>query len=327
VKRFHFRLPLCGTLGVIALTACGPPAGSPAPRSAPPDTTAIVLLARTIAADSFRGRGPWTPENARVARLLADSLARLGARPLFGTSLLVPFVTPDHPRDTVLNVAGVLPNRHGAVAGELVGITAHLDHLGIGPPDARGDSIYNGFLDDAIGVAMVMQVARHFARAPGERALAVLYFNLEEQGLLGSQALAARPEATALAARLRLLIGVDAGAPAGEAQEWQLMGGSPPHEGTRIADSLARAHGWTTTATPPRPISDVYPFARLGVPILFPIPGKTWRGYSAAGRDSAMARFDHYHQPADEWRPDFPLTGTAAFARWLWDIVRVAARQ
>ncbi|MGH7616946.1 MAG: hypothetical protein ACREPM_06940, partial [Gemmatimonadaceae bacterium] len=108
-----------------------------------PDTVAIAALARDLSSDANRGRGPWTPENERVARQLARRLEQLGARPVFGTSVLVPFTTEPRPRDTVYNVVGVLPARGGTTSGELVGTTAHLDHLGVGPPDATGDSIYN----------------------------------------------------------------------------------------------------------------------------------------------------------------------------------------
>jgi Zn-dependent M28 family amino/carboxypeptidase len=289
------------------------------------DTVAIATMARALAADSLRGRGPWTAENERVARRLAAQLERLRARPLFGTSLLVPFTAAARPRDTVYNVVGVLPGRHSTTAGELVGITAHLDHLGIGEPDASGDSVHNGFLDAAVPMAMVLDVAARYARFPGDRPLAVMFFNLEEQGLLGARALVARHDAPPVLHRLRLLVGVDAGSPAGEAIEWQLMGALPEHPGARLADSLARARGWTTTSTAPRPISDVFMFSQHGVPILFPIPGAAWKGYSEAARAEAMGRFDHYHQPSDEWRADFPWVGTAAYADWLWTIVRGAS--
>lgn len=316
-------------LGALALAAaCAPvsPAAAPAAPRTEPDLEAIVTLARALSADSLRGRGPYTVENERAAGMIARELERLGARPLFGGSLLVPFTTDQRPGHTVYNVAGVIPSRSGATAGDLVGLTAHLDHLGVGPADATGDSIYNGFLDAALPVAMVLDVAGRYASAPGDRPLAVLVFNLEEQGLLGSRALAARPDATSLLERLRLLIGVDAGSPAGEATEWQLMGGLPEHPGAHVADSLARARGWTTTATPARRISDVFVFAERGVPILFPIPGATWRGYTREAREAAMREFDHYHQPADEWRADYPLVGTEAFASWLWEIVRATTR-
>jgi Zn-dependent M28 family amino/carboxypeptidase len=315
------------TAGVLILTAC---ASAPSQEAAPAnasgaDTVAIASVARALSADSMRGRGPWTRDAERAARYLVAQLERLGARPVFGTSLLVPFVAAPRPRDTVYNVVGVLPNRRGVTTGELIGITAHLDHLGVGPPDASGDSIYNGFLDDAVGMAMVLDVARRFARSPGERGLVVMFFNLEEQRLLGAKALVERPDVGALIGRLRLLIGVDAGSPAGEALEWQLMGGLPEHAGARLADSLARARGWTTTSTPPRAINDVFSFSERGVPILFPIPGRRWKGYTDEQRTAAMQRFDHYHQPSDEWRPDFPWVGTWHFADWLWTIVQRAS--
>lgn len=288
-----------------------------------PDTIAMSRLARELADDSMRGRGPYTRENELVARRLARELAVLGAHPVFGGGLLVPFTLPDRTSDTVYNVVGVLPGRDGSMSSEFIGITAHFDHLGVGRPDVTGDSIYNGFLDAALPVAMVLDVARRFRQSPGERALLVLLFNLEEQGLLGSTALLQRDDARRTLDPMRMLIGVDAGSPAGEAVEWQLMGGLPKHPAAQIADSLARARGWTTTSTPPRAISDVYPFSQRGFPILFPIPGRTWRGYTDAQRADAMRQFDHYHKPSDEWRANFPLTGTAAFADWLWEIVRV----
>ena len=309
-----------------------PPVAPPqvAARPARVDTTsadvrAILGRARDMASDSRRGRGPWTAENESVARHLADELEQMGARPVFDGQLLVPFIVESRPRDTVYNVIGVLPSLSGSTTGDLIGITAHFDHLGVGKRDASGDSIYNGFLDAALPVSMVLDVAARYSRHRGEHPLLIMFFNLEEQGLLGSNAIVARGDATPVIERLRLLIGVDAGSPAGEAIEWQLMGAQPEHAGGRLADSLARARGWTTTATAPRPISDVFPFSQRGVPIIFPIPGKVWRGYTEQQRADAMSRFDHYHQPSDEWRADFPSVGTVHFANWLWDIVRVAS--
>lgn len=273
----------------------------------------------------MRGRGPWTPENERAARYLGDRLAQLGAKPLFGNQLLVPFVNEKRPNDTVYNVVGVLPSKSGATTGRLIGITAHFDHLGVGRADSTGDTIYNGWLDDAMGVAMAYDVARRYAQSPGNRPLVVMYFNLEEQGLLGSKAFVARTDIEPFLSRIDLLIGVDAGSPAGEALDWQLMGGLPEHNGTRLADSIARARGWATVASPPRAISDVFVFAQKGVPILFPLPGQRWRDYMPHQRAEAMRRWDHYHQPGDEYDPAFPLVGTRHFADWLWSIVKVAS--
>jgi len=313
------------SLAVIAAALASATAAAQSPATNA-DTVAIAAMARDLSSDANRGRGPWTPENARVARQLAQMLEQLGARPVFGTSLLVPFTTPSHPADTVFNVVGVFPGREGTTTGDLVGITAHLDHLGVGPPDATGDSIYNGFLDDAVSMAMIFDVAHRYVQAPGDRPLVVMFFNLEEQGLLGAKALAARADAAPFIDRLKLLIEVDAGSPAGEALTWQIVQTEPPNPGARIADSLARVRGWTTTASAPRPISDAFIFAQHGVPMVFPIPGATWRGYTDAERAEAMRQFDHYHQPSDQWRADFPWVGTAAYADWLSAIVERATR-
>ena len=142
-------------------------------------------------------------ERACRAPALADARPARGAAP-FGSSTLVPFTTEPRPSDTVYNVVGVLPARGGVTSGELVGITAHLDHLGVGPPDASGDSIYNGFLDDALSIGMIFDVARRYVRSPGDRPLVVMFFNLEEQGLLGAKALAAQPDAAPFIDRLEL---------------------------------------------------------------------------------------------------------------------------
>jgi Zn-dependent M28 family amino/carboxypeptidase len=316
---------IAAALPVLAACAPRPSIHVPAPDELRADTVALAALARELSADAMRGRGAWTPENAAAARQLAGELARLGARPVLDDAILVPFTAERRPDDTVHNVIAVLPARDGTVAGTVIGLTAHFDGLGVGAPDSSGDSIYNGFLDAAVPTAIVLDVARRYALAPGDRPLAVMLFNLEEQGLLGSRAFAARDDAAPLLNALELLIGVDAGSPAGVATVWQLMGSDPPHAGAVLADSLARARGWTTTASAPRPISDVFVFSQRGVPILFPIPGATWAGYAEAERAEAMRRFDHYHRPADEWRAEFPWAGTAAYADWLWDIVRHAA--
>jgi hypothetical protein len=85
----------------LSLASCVRSGSVPAafPQSA--DTVTIAAVARALSADSMRGRGPWTSDAARAARFLAARLERLGARPVFGQSLLVPFVAEPRLRDTV----------------------------------------------------------------------------------------------------------------------------------------------------------------------------------------------------------------------------------
>src|SRR5689334_13163467 len=142
----------------LGLSACSS-SHAPSPVGGP-DTVAIYSTAAALSADSMRGRGPWSPESEKTARWLADRLTALGARPAVGTSLLVPFTAAPHEDIGVHNVVGVLPAKSGSIDGPRIGITAHFDHLGVGEADARGDAIFNGFLDDAIGTAMVLDIAR-----------------------------------------------------------------------------------------------------------------------------------------------------------------------
>ena len=93
---------------------------------------------------------------------------------------------------TSQNVVGILPGTKRP--DESVIYTAHHDHLGIGQPDANGDSIYNGALDNASGLSHVIEQARAFAREPRtDRSIVFLAVAAEEKGLLGSEYYAANP--------------------------------------------------------------------------------------------------------------------------------------
>ena len=93
------------------------------------------------------------------------------------------------------NVVGVLAGSDSVLRGEYVVFSAHIDHVGVGVPDATGDSIYNGADDDASGVTAVLEVAQAFAAQPTapKRSLLFLFVSGEEKGLLGSQHYAAHP--------------------------------------------------------------------------------------------------------------------------------------
>src|SRR5688500_11341420 len=71
---------------------------------------------------------------------------------------------------------------------ETVFFGAHWDHLGVGAPDARGDTIYNGAVDNGTGIAAVLELARIFAAGPRtQRSLVFAFWAAEEKGLLGSE--------------------------------------------------------------------------------------------------------------------------------------------
>lgn len=122
----------------------------------------------------------------------ADSTGQ--ALPLEGVTftLAAPVETSEH---TPPNVVGILPGSDPALRDEYIIFSAHFDHVGVGMPDAQGDSIFNGADDDASGTSVMMSVARAFAGMTPRpaRSLVFLAVSGEEKGLLGSEYFAANP--------------------------------------------------------------------------------------------------------------------------------------
>jgi len=214
------------------------------------------------------------------------------------------------------NVACLLPGSDPLARDSAIVLTAHYDHLGIGIPDQRGDSVYNGFSDNAAGVAMLLGIARAFRepRHAPVHSILFLFFAAEEQGLLGSDYYAAHPRWPH--DRTLGVINLDAGAPPGRPASWRLAG-TPGSRLVLLATDVAHARGWSATVTQATPNSDHFPFLRAGVSAVFIIPGPgPYEGMSVDSSRALRARWDHYHQPADEWAPDFPLAGLSRYAEY-----------
>lgn len=84
------------------------------------------------------------------------------------------------------NVAGTVPGTDPSLRDEFVVLTAHLDHVGVGAP-IRGDAIYNGAMDNASGIATLLEAAAALAKAPARRSVVFVAVTAEEKGLLGSR--------------------------------------------------------------------------------------------------------------------------------------------
>lgn len=85
------------------------------------------------------------------------------------------------------NVVGVIDGTDSKLKNEYMIYSAHYDHIGIGRPNAKGDSIYNGARDNAIGTTAVLTMAKNLAKYPTKRSALFILFTGEEMGLLGSQ--------------------------------------------------------------------------------------------------------------------------------------------
>jgi hypothetical protein len=128
----------------------------------------------------------------------AEQLRRSGIDrpvPLPGITVRVeaPWLVHDHAEPP--NVVGVVRGSDPALRDTYVVLSAHMDHVGIGAPDATGDSIYNGADDNASGTAAIMAIARAFASMPEPPARSILFIAVsgEEKGLVGSRWFADHP--------------------------------------------------------------------------------------------------------------------------------------
>ena len=91
------------------------------------------------------------------------------------------------------NILAWIEGTDKTLKDEFVMLSAHYDHVGIGTPDASGDSIYNGTRDNAVGTVAVMNAAKFFAKNPPKRSILIALWTAEEKGLLGSAYFAENP--------------------------------------------------------------------------------------------------------------------------------------
>ncbi|MDF2817201.1 MAG: peptidase [Stenotrophomonas rhizophila] len=199
---------------------------------------------------------------------------------------------------------------------ETVVYSAHWDHIGVGKPDANGDTIFNGALDNASGTASLVELARGFAKGKRpERSVLFLAVTAEEKGLLGSEFYASHPLYPL--AKTVAVINMDGMAPFGPSRDFGIYGSAK----LELLDQLRDvAQGWDIRYTPdPKPEaglffrSDHFPFAKRGVPAVSYSAGQDWvDGGVAAGKaasDDYTAK--RYHQQGDEWQPDWKFAGAA----------------
>ncbi len=164
-------------------------------------TKAILSSARrhveVLASDRARGRGSATDDEFAAARYAAAQLKRYGIQPAgqnhtyFQRIPLDSMIRPQRGRafyrgKTTTNVVGVLRGSDPKARHQAILLTAHLDHLGVGPA-VNGDTIYNGADDDASGIAAVLELARVLSLGPRPRRSVVFaLFGSEEIGGYGA---------------------------------------------------------------------------------------------------------------------------------------------
>ncbi|MES2324138.1 MAG: M28 family metallopeptidase [Pseudomonadota bacterium] len=223
------------------------------------------------------------------------------------------------------NVAAIVHGR--SKPKEVVVYSGHWDHLGIGLPDAKGDTIYNGAVDNGTGIAAILELARAYGKGPAPlRSVLFLAFTAEERGLMGSEYYAANP-LYPLASTVGV-INLDALSPYGPSRNFTMSGNARLDLLDRL---VVKAKGWNLVYAPdPSPEagyffrSDHFPLAKRGVPAISFGSGEDWiDGGIAAGKAAEEAyNKDSYHQPSDQWSAAWPFTGMARDLELLYGLGR-----
>lgn len=214
------------------------------------------------------------------------------------------------------NVVARLPGADAALGREHVVFTAHLDHIGIGAP-VKGDAIYNGALDNALGVAIMLEAAQQLAQAksPPRRSLLFIALTAEENGLLGSEWFAQRPSVP----RESLVANINMDMPVLLTPTRDAIAIGIEHSSLKPILERAAAEAGVELSPDPMPEesifirSDQYAFIRAGIPAVYLLGGLK----GGDGADAQLRNFlrDHYHLPSDDASQAIQYGDAARLAR------------
>jgi Zn-dependent M28 family amino/carboxypeptidase len=232
------------------------------------------------------------------------------------------------------NVLGLLPGSDPDLADEMLIFMAHHDHLGISETrDAKGDNIYNGAVDNACGTASLLAISSAICRLPTPPRRSILFaaVGAEEQGLLGSEYLAAHPPT--LPGKLAAVINMDGANILGRTKDLNVIG-----LGKSDLDQLVAGFAkWQDRIVTPDHFpdrgyyyrSDQFSMAKIGVPGVYLHSGIHVRGKPEGwGKEQLEQWVEHiYHQPSDEYREDWDLAGAVEDVQLLFYVGLRAAQQ
>jgi Zn-dependent M28 family amino/carboxypeptidase len=258
-----------------------------------PSTPTLGMLSQAAATRLFAG-GSTSWEQAAAALTGPERFEAIALH----KNLSVRMSTTSTPF-TSYNVAGLLVGSDPAVGSEVVVLSAHLDHVGVGTA-VKGDSIYNGAMDNAVGVASLIEEAKRFQSSgkPPRRSVLFLAVTAEEKGLVGSDYFANNPSI----AKSALVANVNLDMPIITYKFTDVIAFGADR--STLGPIVRRAAAMAGASFSPDPMpeqglfvrSDHYRFVQQGIPSVF-----LWPGQAGAGK-AAVEKFfaEHYHQPSDE---------------------------
>lgn len=221
------------------------------------------------------------------------------------------------------NVIALLPGSQAP--DECVIYMAHWDHFGLNP-ELKGDQIFNGAVDNATGTAALLELAKAFkamGRAP-RRSIVFLAVTGEEQGLLGSAYYAEHPIFPA--AKTIAAINIDAMNVYGKMKDITVVGYGLSELDAYI-EAAAKEQGRTVNPDPTPEHgsyfrSDHFPFAKQGIPAVYPSAGTDSVEHGKEWTLTQRAKFlaEKYHKPTDEFDPNWDLSGAADDLRLLFKV-------
>jgi Zn-dependent M28 family amino/carboxypeptidase len=224
------------------------------------------------------------------------------------------------------NIVAKLEGSDPKLKREYIVVSAHLDHLGVGAP-IQGRTIYNGVMDDASGVATVLETAKAFggSKVRPKRSILFVIFTAEEKGLLGSRYFAGHP--TVPEGSIKAALNLDMFMPLFALKKLHVQG---LEQSTLQIDAkkVGEAHH-IVIAGDPEPDrnsfirTDQYSFVQAGIPALAMKFGweagspeyKAWRGWLA----------ERYHSTADNLDQPVDLVAAAQFNSFYYDLARTVA--
>jgi Zn-dependent M28 family amino/carboxypeptidase len=215
------------------------------------------------------------------------------------------------------NVAGILPGRDPKLRDEYVVYSAHWDHLGVGAPDKTGDTIYNGAVDNASGVASVLAIAEALAKLPASqrprRSSLFLFPTAEEQGLLGAEWYSKHP--LVRVEKTAANVNLDSMNVLGTTHDFIPLGAERSSL-KAVVEAVARERGMRVSpdARPEQGSfyrSDHFPFAKVGVPSISLKEGDDYVGRPKGWGAEQFKAYNtaHYHQPSDEYSDSWDFRG------------------
>ncbi len=223
------------------------------------------------------------------------------------------------------NVVGKVEGADPAQRDEYVIYTAHWDHLGIGP-EVNGDKIYHGALDNASGVAALMELAQAFThiQPPPRRSILFICVTAEEKGLLGSEYYSEHP----LYPLSKTLadINIDGMNMLGRTRDIEIIGlGQSTLDD--VVEKVAAGQGRVVRpdSEPEKGFyfrSDHFSFAKQGVPALDPDSGIDYIGKPAGWGLKMRNQYteEDYHKPSDKIKPYWDLSGAIEDLRLLGEV-------